>query len=146
MTGENKMSVSDRLAQKLMESELGSLLSEDDIILVAREAIDKAFFKPSVRTKGGGYGTDTFEPEVVTLARATFTKKFTELAEPVINEFVKSDAFLEAIASAAAKALPAVMSQHVESAMYRNFQPAMESMLNNYDFMRKFKDALVRTG
>lgn len=144
MTGKNEMSVSDRLAMRLKDSELGTLLSEDDIILVAREAIDKAFFKK--RTETSGYNTREYEPLIVSIARTTFEARFRELADPVITEFMKSEEFVAAIAAAATHALPSVLMGMVDSRFYGAVQSAMEAQMGNYDFMRRFRQAMANAG
>lgn len=139
----NTMSVSDKLAMKLQESELGSLLSEDDIILIAREAIDKAFFKN--RIDNSGYNTKTADPLIVEMAREAFRVEFAKIVKPVIDEFTKSEAFLETLAAAIHQQLPSVLTSMVSSTIYSQAQNAMEGSMSNYDFMRRFKQALMNT-
>lgn len=138
----NQMTVSDKLAMKLKESELGSLLSEDDLILIAREAINKAFFKD--RVDNTGYNAKTLEPLVVEMARSAFRVEFEKIVRPVIEEFTKSDAFKETLAAAIHHQLPSVLTGMVGSMIYNSAQSAMDASLSNYDFMRRLKEALVR--
>ena len=136
----NHMSVSDKLAMKLKESELGSLLAEDDIIMIAREAIEKAFFKP--RVDSSGYKHRTMEPLVVEMARELFRTEFQRIVRPVIHDLTNTTEFRTVLAAAISHELPSMMLGMSHTVIHEQAQKAMSAALSNYDFVRQLKDAM----
>lgn len=100
----SQTSVADRLAEKLRASDFGELMDEDALTAIARDAIDRAFFQP--RRKGDGFHRSELPPLVVELAQKSFEAAIGERAKVLVDEIVKSDAFIEAITTAAILAIP----------------------------------------
>lgn len=108
MSNSQNMNVSERLAQKLKESELGALLDEDALTTIAQDAIKKAFFEP--RTHGLSYNPTQSPPIVVELATESFKTAIDEAIKPVVAKLIEDETFnkmiLDAImATVAAKAM-----------------------------------------
>lgn len=108
MTNEN-ISIADRLALKLRESEFGSLLDEADLTVIAKDAIDRAFFK---NRQSGGYNSQPLPPLIVDMAREAFTKAMNDRAKALVDEMVKDEAFANAIRAAAIACIPDMLMNH----------------------------------
>lgn len=105
MTNSN-ITVSDRLAEKLKNSELGEFLTEEDIYEISKEAVRKAFF-----TSSSGYNV----PPIVTMAEQCFTKAMQEESNKLAAEIAATPEFREAMISGALRMLPNAMLQGMRS-------------------------------
>ena len=103
------MTVADRLAQRLKESDMGSLMDEDSVIEIAREAIRKAFFEE--RIVRDGYSDRRVEPLAVSTARTTFEAAMKEAIKPVVDELIANDDFKIMIRRAVIDSIPEAAKQ-----------------------------------
>lgn len=87
----DRMTVAERLAQRLKNSEMGTLMDEDTITALSQDAIKLAFFQP--REVSEGYNRKTLPPLVAEYAIAAFKEHMKKAIEPVVDTLVSSDDF-----------------------------------------------------
>ena len=124
MTASNsdKMTMEERLAIRLRQSDVGDFFTPEDMDGLAKRAIAKAFFEPG--TKQEGYHTITTEATVITLARAAFDAVLTERVKVIAAQLVETEAFRDALIRACLQAIPAVLSGQARQIVAQSFTAA----------------------
>lgn len=115
----SKMTVSERLAQRIKQSELGTLLDEDDVTDIARTAIERAFFETQKRTDG--YRTFESPPAIVEMAQACFKPIMEEMARKVVTRLANGEDFRNQLAMHVMQVLPAVLSGQARQILNQSF-------------------------
>jgi hypothetical protein len=127
MTGSNSinMSVSEKLAQRIKESELGALLGPEDVDKLAADAIKLGFFTD--RVDNSGYQQKRLPPLIVEMAITAFREQVQKRATVVMDELMKDATFVAALAEAVQAALPALMMDAARYGMEQRMATAVQS-------------------
>lgn len=106
ITKANSMTLVDRLALRIKESELGAFITEDELIELGSEAIKKAFFEPQ-RTQGR-YPSDVVvrDPMIVEMARNTFQTLMSQRVAVLVESLANTPEFQQAIQEVAIASIP----------------------------------------
>lgn len=106
----NSMTLVDRLALRIKESEMGVFITEDELIELGREALSKAFFdperKPNPNARYNGAETIIGDPLIVQMARAAFTPLITKRVTEMVEQMAKLPEFQQAIQEIAVASIP----------------------------------------
>lgn len=112
----SKMTIQERLAQRVKESPIGMLIEEDDLTEMAARALTEAFFSDNVVKDRYGHVERRTEAAAITIAREVFTDVMKQRITKIVDDLTKTPAFNEAFGAALSKAmvdiLPAVMAGH----------------------------------
>lgn len=125
-----KMTVAERLAQRIKESELGALLDEDSVTEIAQQAIREAFFKDRPGTDR--YSNARIPPLIVELATQTFKEQITKAIAPVVEALAKDEAFNMLIRESIIKTIPEAaerVATHISSNAMSNSYGAIMTRL-----------------
>lgn len=114
MSNSEKMTMEERLAQRLKESELGMLIDEDGLTDLIKAAIQKAFFEP----QGAGYDRDRKPALLVQMAEAQFREDMKKHVSKVLAVVLASDEARNLIVQYAITALPRLLAESVMSSGY----------------------------
>lgn len=110
VTKTNSMTLVDRLALRIKESDVGVFLTEDELIEIGGEAVRKAFFEPQ-KIPSSAYGS-TFSPKdplIVELAREAFRPILQKRVQEMVENLSKQPEFSQAIQEVAISSIPALL-------------------------------------
>lgn len=91
VSNSEKMTMEERIAQRMKESELGSLFEESDLTAIITRAIEKAFFQD--RRSSSAYDSKLSPPLLVELAQETFQAKLDERINEILVKLLEDDDF-----------------------------------------------------
>lgn len=114
MTNTN-ITLADKLADKIKNSEIGTFMTEDDLLPLARDAIHKAFFEPEDVRSSHGYSTGVRKSKLVQLAEDEFKDAIKLEVKKIVDEMVKQPEFKTAIAETIAISIPAILTESVQT-------------------------------
>ncbi len=106
VTPSNSMTLVDRVAERLKNSEVGVFITEDELTEIGREAIQKAFFSNRVRATDGYGRSEPLEPLVVELARSAFKPVFERRVADIVDHMTTQPEFQQALQEVAVSLLP----------------------------------------
>ena len=119
------MTVAEKLAQRLKESDLGALLSMEDVDQLASEAIKAAFF--TERADPNRYNSNRLPPLIVELAHNAFRDEMQARAKLVLDKLMLDADFVNALAESAQAAVPAIMNDAVRYGLQSQIATIMQS-------------------
>lgn len=130
------MNISERLAQRVKESELGALIDEDDLGALCRQAIERAFFEE--RVDPGSYVNRKLPPLILEIAEEAFKDKIEARVEELVAELTKTEAFRKVVIEAmvatvcnvATTVAPRVISGAVTEELQEQVGAMQDSMLS----------------
>lgn len=106
VTPSNSMTLVDRVAERIKNSEVGVFITEDELTEIGRDAIQKAFFNNRVG-RNDGYGrVEPTEPLVVELARQSFRPVFEKRVTEIVEHMTNQPEFQQALQEVAVALLP----------------------------------------
>lgn len=129
-----KMTLEERVAQRIKNSELGQFFDEDDLSAVVQRAITEAFFKPRVEPGNSySYNRKELPPLAVELATAAFSEQFRALVKPAVEQLFANAEFREAV------------SQTIFSAIYQHADKHIQNVTSQavYDMFMSNRDGLA---
>lgn len=117
MSNSQKMTMEERLAQRLKDSELGTFFEDDDLTEIVSRAVERAFFKG--REEGTSYNSKRLPPIIVEMAEETFRTAMKEYVNAAAAELVKKPEFQEMAAQYMLMALPQVLRDSVNGMVFQ---------------------------
>ncbi len=112
----SQMTVADKLAEKIKNSELGALIDADDLDRIATAAIHKAFFEP--RVNPDRYASGQMSPLIVEMATAQFRDIIKERLKPTVEALVASEEFTAMVLQAVSLNIPQAARECAQAVMY----------------------------
>ena len=106
--------IEDSIVDKLKASAIGEFIDEGDLYDICKRAIDRAFFFERT-VQDGSYRTKQLPAPIVEMAKETFTEQFRLLAEPIIADLLKDEAFVKSLIDVMVQVLPSIMMTHATS-------------------------------
>lgn len=102
----NSRSLVDRVSERILASDFGTFITEDEAGELIKDAIERAFFKEEPTTDGYGRVTGKKEAPIVAMVRERFTPKITAMLDEAIKELSKRPEVQQALTEVAIASLP----------------------------------------
>ena len=117
MSNSQKMSMEERLAQRLKDSELGAFFEDDDLIEIVKRAVERAFF---TGRDTGGYNSTRKPPIIVEMAEEIFREAMKEYVAEAAKVLVAKPEFRELAGQYMVMALPQVLRESMQGMVFNS--------------------------
>lgn len=121
------MTIADRLAERLKNDSLGTLIGEDDLLDICKQAINNAFF---VGTPSS-YNNQGTPPVVVAMAEKAMKEKVRQYVDDNFEKIINDEKFSEVMGQLMVSALGGVLMDSLRD----NWQRQFFTDLNNHSSM-----------
>lgn len=111
------MTIADRLAERLKNDALGTLISEEDLHDICKQALNKAFFTGTP----AGYNTPATHPEVVVLAKDAMTAKVKKYVDDNFEKIINDEKFSKVMGQLMISSLGGVLMDNLQQSWQKQF-------------------------
>lgn len=131
MAEQTNMRPEDRLAEKLKNDTLGTFFSDEDLLPLARRAIEIAFFQPR---KGPSYNSPDLPPLIAEMAKKQIEVKIQQWVDTHWDTLYNDERFKESIGETMAASLGILLERRLTMRWDQQFQDTLmknTSMIKN---------------